>query len=248
MNTTQQHLIIEDIKDDIVLLKDGGAALVLQTSAVNFGLLSEREQMAIIFSFGQMLNSLSFAIQITIHSARLDITSYLNLLDKASLVQTNPLLSKMIGSYKNFVQSVIKEKQVLDKKFYVVISLSSIELGIGAGNREERFKKIKAMLIPRKDQITKQLSRVGLKANQLTSFQLTKVFYEIYNSTSGNQEESLQIAAVTLAAPQTIRPIAPQIAPQPINSSPQTQQVKPSQYPQQNRNHPFVVEELVDTL
>ena len=39
--STQEHLNIEDIKDDIVILKDGSCCIVLQTSAVNFDLLSE---------------------------------------------------------------------------------------------------------------------------------------------------------------------------------------------------------------
>src|SRR3989339_1735962 len=98
MNTTQQHLSIADIKDDILILKNGGGSLVLQVSAVNFGLLSDREQIAIISAFAQMLNSLSFSIQIVIYSERLNISSYLTLLEKAQLAQTNPLLSRMIGS------------------------------------------------------------------------------------------------------------------------------------------------------
>ena len=38
--TTQDFLEIEDINQDLLLLKDGSAALVITTSAVNFGLLS----------------------------------------------------------------------------------------------------------------------------------------------------------------------------------------------------------------
>ncbi len=132
MNTTQQHIPVKDIKDDILLLKDGGGALVLQVSAVNFDLLSDREQMAIIYSFAQMLNSLSFSIQIVIHSERLNITSYLNLLDKAQKIQTNPLMARMIIQYKQFIQTTIKENDVLDKKFYVVIPLFKLELGLTA--------------------------------------------------------------------------------------------------------------------
>ena len=123
MNTTQQHLLISDIRDDILILKNGGGALVLQVSAVNFGLLSDREQIAIISSFAQMLNSLSFPIQIVIRSERLNISSYLNLLDVSQKAQTNPLLSQMIGSYRQFIQKTIKENDVLDKKFYLVVPL-----------------------------------------------------------------------------------------------------------------------------
>src|SRR3989304_7500908 len=147
MSTTQQHLLISDISNDILLLKNGGGALVLEVSAVNFGLLSDREQIGIISSFAQMLNSLSFSIQIVILSERLNITSYLLLLDKAQKAQTNPLLSQMMTDYKQFIQSTIKENEVLDKKFYIVVPLFSLELGLVA-SKESLEQKIKTILLP----------------------------------------------------------------------------------------------------
>ncbi|MCR4305547.1 MAG: hypothetical protein NUV73_00500, partial [Candidatus Daviesbacteria bacterium] len=180
MNTTQQHLSIKDIQDDILLLKDGGGAMVLQVSAVNFGLLSEREQMAIIGSFAQMLNSLSFSIQIVIHSERLNINSYLTLLDKAQKAQINPLLSQMITEYRRFIQSIVKDMEVLDKKFYIVIPLFNLELGLTA-SKANLEQKIKTVLLPRRDQIIRQLNRVGLQAVQLDKMKLIEAFYDIYN-------------------------------------------------------------------
>jgi len=56
--STQEHLDIESIREDLVILKDGTFSLVLQTTAVNFDLLSEPEQDAKIMAFGQLLNSL----------------------------------------------------------------------------------------------------------------------------------------------------------------------------------------------
>ena len=252
MNRTQDHITITDIKEDLLILKDGGAALVLQTSAVNFGLLSEREQMAIIFSFGQMLNSLSYAIQIVIHSTRLDISSYLNLLDIAGQKQTNPLLSQMIGRYKQFIQTTIKENEVLDKKFYIIIPLSSLELGLGFKNKEDHLKKAKAMLMPRKDQIIRQLNRVGLKSNQLTNTELVKLFFEVYNPPINTPEETLHIEPVTLGQPQTATPTITLQTPQHPTLEPTQPTLPPQQeansYTQKPRNHPFVVEELVDNV
>ena len=269
MNKTQEHITIADIKEDLLILKDGGAALVLQTNAVNFGLLSEREQMAIIFSFGQMLNSLSYSIQIVIHSTRLDISSYLKLLDTASQKQTNPLLSQMIGRYKLFIQTTIKENEVLDKKFYIIVPLSNLEVGIGFKNPGDRIKKVKAMLTPRRDQIVKQLNRVGLKSNQLTSTELIKLFFGVYNTPANSPEKAVQIEPVTLSQPQVTPSVITLQTPQVVTPS----SVIPSEqsergnldstkiatstssprndnnlYPQKPRSHPFIVEELVDNI
>lgn len=247
MNTTQQHLLISDIKDDILVLKNGGGALVLQVSAVNFGLLSDREQIAIISAFAQMLNSLSFSIQIVIYSERLNITSYLKLLDKAKQAQLNPLLSTMITNYRQFIQATIKENDVLDKKFFLVIPLFALELGLTTSEQSLQ-QKIKTVLLPRRDQIIRQLNRVGLKATQLTNQKLIELFYDMYNgqfienipaptSLSGKIE-------LKLKQPIPINLTTPSQAPPPMPPQNPTKPAPISIENQSSRNHPFVVEEF----
>lgn len=247
MNTTQEHILISDIKDDIVFLRQGGGALILQVFAVNFGLLSEREQASIIFSFAQMLNSLSFSIQIFIYSERLNISSYLTLLDRARAAQTNPLLSTMIANYRQFIQTTIKENEVLDKKFYLVVPLYALELGLRASKTNVE-QKIKTVLYPRRDQIIRQLGRVGLKSMQLDNRKLIELFYDIYN---GYAEETPAMGvetksmAVSLKQPQPTIPNRPQtgFGPGPAQPVPAAATTAPLSG-QPAKNHPFVVEEL----
>ena len=128
--STQEHLPIEDILDGMVLLKDGSCVSILQISSVNFDLLSEREQGALIFSYGGILNSLNFPIQIVIYSNTKDVTYYINNLKKAEDRQENPLLKQRIGFYKKFIEETVKKNDVLSKAFYVVLPFSILELGI----------------------------------------------------------------------------------------------------------------------
>ncbi len=229
MTTTQKHLFIEDIKDNIVFLKDNSSALILQTQALNFGLLSQEEQIAIIFSFGQLLNSLSFSIQIVIRSKRLDISSYLMVLDKALNMQKNPLLARLTADYRQFVQTTIKEQEVLDKSFYIVIPLSYLEGGA---------KKAKIILEPRRDQLIRQLNRVGLKATQLNNEKLIKLFFDIYNP-------SQKIPDFVATAPLNLYQKPQQAAPPPI-PLPAVKPVMPIIQTRNSKTHPFVVEELYD--
>lgn len=246
MNNTQDHLNIADIKDDLIILKDGGAAVVLQTSAVNFGLLSELEQVAIISGFAQLLNSLSFSIQIVVRSTKLDISSYIEVLTSAQQAQKNPLLSDMMLRYKQFIQATIKDNEVLDKKFYIVVPISSLELGLGFSTAENRLKRMKIILIPRRDQIIRQLNRISLKAIQLDTSQLIKLFFNIYNRPDSDQTpQAISIEPARLSPPQPI--IIPLNIPIPQPRPPMTtpssdQPARPA------RNHPFVVEELNDTV
>lgn len=231
---------MSDIAEDILLLKDGGGALVLQVSAVNFGLLSEREQIAIISAFAQMLNSLSFSIQIVIHSERLNISSYLTLLDKAQKAQTNPLLSSMMTYYRQFIQTTIKENEVLDKRFYIIIPLFRLELGL-TQSRQSLEQKIKTVLLPRRDQVIRQLNRVGLKATQLNKQNLLELFYDIYNGQipikSITEPVNPEQLAVKLKSPKITTP-------QTTFNPPPTPASNPPISTQMGKNHPFVVEEL----
>src|SRR5688572_6989084 len=80
--STQAYLPIQEVKDGVVVLKDGSLRAVLMTSAVNFALKSAGEQDAIIYAYQRFLNSLNFPIQILVQSRRLDLDFYLDKLDK----------------------------------------------------------------------------------------------------------------------------------------------------------------------
>ena len=199
--STQDHLDIEDIRDNIVILKDGSACLLLQTAAVNFSLLSEGEQDAIIYAYAGLLNSLTFPIQIVIKSQKKDINSYLALLSSQKQKIKNQLLKTQLEKYYEFIQKTVQENDVLDKKFYLVIPFSSLELGIASTlgsqvkkkpglpfDKEHILHKAKTALIPKRDHLIKQLTRLGLKTKQLTTPELIKLFYQYYNPESGSVE------------------------------------------------------------
>lgn len=272
MNTTQDYLPIKDIRDDLVILKDGSVTSVIKTSAVNFGLLSENEQLAIISSFAGLLNSLSFSIQIMIRSKRLDISSYLQKLDEAQSKQKNPLLADIMGRYRIFIESVIRENEVLDKQFYIAISVSSLELGI-INDIEKHFQKALTTLIPRRDHVVRQLERIGLRATQLNTENLARLFYDIFNEIEQDGQES-QVEQATqspvvqndLEKPGTTQvtsksenpvnrnpdilshsdlpttPLHPQVPTPQISTLPPTSNLQPLT----SNRMPFIVEELPD--
>ncbi|MBI2405320.1 hypothetical protein HYV22_04070 [Candidatus Gottesmanbacteria bacterium] len=192
-SSTQTFIEIEDIDHDIVLFVDGSAALIIATTAVNFGLLSEKEQESLIFAYAGLLNSLSFPIQMVIRSQHKDISAYMKLLEDQEGKQKNPKLAKSIHSYRGFIQSTVKEKQVLDKKFYLVIPFSSLELGVSAhvlfGSKKRGlpypkpyiFERALTILTPKKDHMVRLLGRLGLRGEQLTNEQLIKLFFANYN-------------------------------------------------------------------
>ena len=80
--STKQHLDIAEIRDNIVVLKDGTVRAVLFCSSVNFALKSEEEQQALISAYVSLLNSLEYPLQIVIQSRKLSIDTYLKNLEE----------------------------------------------------------------------------------------------------------------------------------------------------------------------
>src|SRR5690606_8228933 len=119
--STQTHLPIAEIKDGVVILKDGTLRKVLMTSSINFALKSEDEQNALISSYVSFLNSLEFPIQIIVQSRKLQIKPYLAKLAELEKNQPKELLRIQIADYRAFVEELVDIGQIMTKKFYVVV-------------------------------------------------------------------------------------------------------------------------------
>jgi hypothetical protein len=193
-STTQTFTEINAIDNDIVMYVDGSCCAVITATAVNFGLLSEKEQDAIMYAYAGLLNSLSFPIEILIRTQHKDVTAYLRLLEEQERKQKNPKLGKSIHDYRLFVAATVKEKDVLDKNFYIVLPFSSLELGASAnvlfGNKTRGlpykksyiFERALTILNPKRDHLIRLLNKIGLQARQLTNEQLVKLFFTTYNA------------------------------------------------------------------
>ena len=206
--STQEHLPIEDVIDEIVIMKDGSCAAVLSVSSVNFDLLSEQEQSALVFAYGGIINSLNFPIQIIIQSHTKDVTFYLKNLQNLEEKQLNPKLKERIRLYRKFIEETVRKNDVLSKSFYIAVAFSALELGIESGGvkgvkmflpqkenqglpftKEYILEKARASLQPKKDHLIRLFSRLGLEIRSLDNKELVDLFYRTYNEeTAINQK------------------------------------------------------------
>ncbi len=184
--TTQHFVEIEDIKDDIVLLKDFSCFVVIEVGAVNFWLLSVEEQNSIIYAYAGLLNSLSFPVQIVILSKKMDISTYLEYLYSMINKQNNQLIKQRLEGYTNFIKTIVKKNSILEKRFFFVIPFSPLELGVSGVNikglnKEYVISRAKTSLYPKRDHLIRLLSRSGLRGAVLEKQKLTELFYNLYN-------------------------------------------------------------------
>jgi hypothetical protein len=184
-STTQKFIGIEDVKDDIFLLRDGSAGCIIEVGAVNYWLLSAEEQQSMIYAYANLLNSLSFPIQVLILSKKMNISSYLDYIDKKIEQQSNPNLKKLLSFYKEFIKTLIKKGSVLEKRFFFVIPFSPLELGVGGVasnlNKEYIFSRAKTSLYPKRDHLQRLLLKIGLKPKVLFKQEIIELFYDLYN-------------------------------------------------------------------
>src|SRR5690606_25191959 len=89
-------------------------------------LLSEDEQDSIIYAYASLINSLSFPVQILVKTRQLNITAYLEYLERAKQAQPSTILKNQISSYQDFVEKLVVENNVLFKTFYVVVPFDGI--------------------------------------------------------------------------------------------------------------------------
>ncbi len=190
--STQQHLDIEDIRDDLVVLKNGKVSLVIETTSLNFDLLSNIEQDMSITTFAGLLNSLHFPIQIVINTQQTDISKYLNLIEEYKRKVSNPALVHQVSIYQDFIHNLTGSTQILNKRFYAIIpslTTNAIKTSFWKqlfGERErivnvrQIVEKAKLELHPKRDHLIKQFANMGLAARQVKSEELIKLYYSIY--------------------------------------------------------------------
>ncbi len=207
--STQEYLHIAEIRDNIVVLKNGSLRAVLLVSSVNLALKSEEEQEATFQSFMMFLNSLSFPLQIVVQSRKLDIDNYRESLKKKAEEQTNDLLKQQTLSYIEFISELVSLGEIMSKKFYVVVPydpaqdqrsgffsrLSAIFMPETIIKlREDKFRKYKYELDKRIDLVMSSLMSMGITSVQLDTASLIELYYNTYNPDIAKNEKLPEVS------------------------------------------------------
>lgn len=201
--SAQQFLAIDTIREDVIVLKDGGLRVVLMCSSLNFALKSTDEQDAIIFQYQNFLNSLDFPIQFVIHSRKLNIAPYLESLKERQKEEDNDLMKIQIAEYVEFVRGFVEMTNIMSKTFYAVVPFTPAILEqkgflgglfntLGLGKKKEGgsvdfFEEHKNQLWQRVDTVVAGLQRFSIRAAPLNTEELIELFYGLYNPTEFEQ-------------------------------------------------------------
>jgi hypothetical protein len=198
---TQTFVPIKEVKNGVMVLKDGSMRSIMIASSVNFSLKSTDEQEAIIYQFQNFLNSLDFPVQISVQSRRLDIRPYINLLENRQKENMDDLMKVQIREYIEFIKTFTNDIDVMTKNFYVVVPYTSPSIDIKKGifskkddskkQKLESFEEDKIQLDQRVSVVVQGLSRCGIRTVPLGTEEIIEVFYKIFNP--GDVEKSLDL-------------------------------------------------------
>ncbi|MFH1246289.1 MAG: hypothetical protein V1489_00750 [Candidatus Liptonbacteria bacterium] len=207
---TQGLVALEDIKEGTLILKDGALRQIVMVGGVNFSLKSDDEQNMLAQAYQNFLNSLNFPVQILIHSRKINIEKYLEMLEGRLSQETSPLLQNQIAEYKEFIKNFVQQNEIMMKTFFVAVPFAPVSMptkksllsflpfgkkGDTQKDRDEKntlFKEHLGQLKQRTAQIVDGLTGIGLEAVVLADEALVELVYNFYNP--GTVEEK----AVTL--------------------------------------------------
>jgi hypothetical protein len=202
--STQNFVPIKEVRDGIVVMKDGSLKLILMASSLNLALKSTDEQTSIIYQFQNFLNSLDFSVQIFIQSRKYDIRPYIALLEDREKEQLNDLLKIQTKEYINFIKNFTESTNIMTKNFFVVISYTpQIKLNKGGisgmlfGKKKDKatveldFDTNRSQLEQRSFVVQQGLIRSGVRTIKLGTEEAIELFYRMFNP--GEQEKPIKL-------------------------------------------------------
>lgn len=206
-NSTQNSLLISEIRDGMVVMNDGSFRAVVTCRSINFDLMSAREREGVEYSYQSFLNSLYFPIQIYVRSERVDIGPYIDRLAKIRRGQDNMLLGVLMDDYMGFIDALSQETNIMDKHFYIVVpyfTVGDVNTLVASGKSifsafgsqkthriqidKASYDKAKEELSNRVNAVLSGLMQMGIQGAALNTKQLGELYYNSYNPDTAVRE------------------------------------------------------------
>ena len=207
-NSTQNTLQISEVRENMVIMRDGSFRAVVACKSINFDLMSAREREGVEYSYQNFLNSLYFPVQIFIRSQRVDIAPYIDRLLDMRRNQDNMLLGVLMDDYINFIDILAQEANIMDKSFFIIVpyypsgDLTDLrDQAKGFFSKifakptteaikidQAAYEKAKDEIKNRVDAVMSGLFQMGVKSVQLNTKELGELYYNVYNPDTAVRE------------------------------------------------------------
>jgi len=210
---TQDFVPIKEVRDGVIVLKNGSLRMLLMASSINLALKSQSEQEAIIGQFQNFLNSLEFTVQFFVESRDLDIRPYIALLEDRYVAELDDLMKIQIREYITFIKDFTERSNIMSKNFFIVVPYDPALVAPGSGvggmlsallpskdgsntnvTSDTQFEEYRTQLEQRVAVIEQGLVRTGVRIAPLGTEEVIELFYKLFNP--GELEKPLQVTQV----------------------------------------------------
>lgn len=204
--TTQEFVPIQEIRDGVIVLRNGGMRSIILASSLNFALKSVDEQNSILMQFQSFVNSLDFSIQIFIQSKKLDIRPYIALLEDRYKDQISELMKIQVREYIEYIKEFTEKNAIMSKSFFVVIPYDPPIMSASRNpianlipkkgdkqteTADEKFQEFRSQLEQRVAVVEQGLVRCGIRAAELGTEEVVELYYKLFNP--GETEKPIKV-------------------------------------------------------
>lgn len=171
--SSRRQIAIKSVSDGVLELPNREHRIVIETSSINFHLMSEIEQDAVVDMYKAFLNSLSFPIQILQRVRSLDLDEYIHRFERQKETESNEIYRNQIDGYARYVKDLVKTNRILSRRFYIVIPYTT---------SKKKDEDPREQLRARAGLVEKGLANIGVKSRELSSLELLDLFYTTFNT------------------------------------------------------------------
>lgn len=201
---TETMLPVSEIRNDTVIMKDGGLRAILKINWINLDLKNGDEQVIVLEQYKKFLNWLEYPIQILVRNTFLDLSNYLSYIQGNLAAIENPVLKSQGEAYYRFLQNIdMQQGLIYNKEFYIIVPYYEGEQDKGQIQRS-RWGKLLDVLNA-KDTVEKIVSRyrqflkgrngldtrvnliidglggMGITAEKITTADIISLLFRCYN-------------------------------------------------------------------
>ncbi len=201
---TETMLPISEIRNDTIIMKDGGLRAILRINGINLDLKNGDEQQIVLEQYKKFLNGMEYPIQILVRNTFLDLSNYLTYIKGNLQDIENPVLKSQGEAYYRFLQNIdMQQGLIFNKEFYIIVPYYDGEQDKGQIQRSRwgklldvlnakdtiekvvtryrQFLKGKNMLETRVSLIIDGLNGIGIGAEKINTSDIISLLFRCYN-------------------------------------------------------------------
>ncbi|HEX9503348.1 MAG TPA: hypothetical protein VF974_03445 [Patescibacteria group bacterium] len=180
-----------DVKDGVIVMRNGSYRMCLEVFPANFGLMDEEEKKRAVTGFEQVLREIDmkYPLRVLVQTRKTNAADYIEQLEHTYSIR-NIGTYDLFQKYADFIRMVNKDYEIITKKFYLILEFSELKYTLSKDiiSREEKdqkkkkkiteeeiFQEARSGMVAILTTFKSQLQAINLKSKTLDTNEIIKV-------------------------------------------------------------------------